>query len=168
MKKLFFFLLLAGMTTMMACKGEQGDPGPAGVMGADGIDGNANIQNYFTTFTSSAWVTENANRIHVDLNIPTITSDILNTGLVVTYFQDIGSTYWLALPFTYSFPGGSQSYHVEVNPGEIRLTSSSSSSPFSGGLNVRVVTASADGLAQNPNLDWSNYEAVASALNLAD
>ncbi|MEZ4924827.1 MAG: hypothetical protein R3A50_01030 [Saprospiraceae bacterium] len=181
MKNLFLFLLMAAATTMISCKGEQGIPGPAGVAGQDGIDGqdgqdgtngtngNANVKSFKTTVYASDWLYVISSIRQARVNVPIITNTIANNGLVMVYSHNIGSTSWLAWPLSYAFNGGTRSFYYYVFSGGLDLYSEASAgSPFESGIEVRVVAATADGLARNPDLDWTNYEAVKSALGLED
>lgn len=168
MKKLLSFLLLASITAFMSCS--KGDMGPAGKDGQDGIDGtdgqdgNANVKNTVMTLSASDWVFFSSDIWYVDLQVPTVTTDIASTGLVMVYFQEaIGE--WYALPFS----RGSQSYNFWVMSERVRIHSQNSSiapTKFTG--KVRIVAVSSEGRARNPNLDWTDYEVVKEHFQLPD
>ncbi len=163
---------MAGMTTMISCKGEEGDPGPAGVAGrngtdgTDGTNGNANVQSVNLTITSQEWQWSGPETNFINLPVPILTSDICNKGSVMVY-SSFNGTFFTAWPWTDILYG--QSFIFQFQPGALLLLcQSTNNDPYGGNLFVRVVAASAEGLASNPNLDWTNYEAVKEALNLAD
>lgn len=175
MKNQVLFLMLLGLTALLSCKGEQGDPGPAGVAGTNGVDGtngadgNANIKNYATTINSTDWVGSNLTR-KATISVPNITQEILNTGLIMVYTQDAFSSQWYATPFSVAINANTTwSYHYVADVGQIVYHSTSNDgNPFTGNLNIRIVTASADGLVRNPDLDWSEYNEVIRAIYLND
>ncbi len=173
MKLFLNLLLVAGLATLMSCNGEMGPAGPAGQDGADGPagqdgtdgqDGNANVKNLELTIQASNWVTFQSDLLYVDLNVPIVTGQIANTGMVMVYFQEVG-TEWYALPYARNF----QNYFFWVKPGQVRVHSQNTSilpTKFTG--KVRVVAVSAEGMARNPDLDWTNYEAVKSRLEWSE
>lgn len=182
MKKIFFFLLITSITAMLACKGEQGDPGPAGVVGKDGIngtngqdgkdgkDGNANIRSSLDTVQATDWVQITSYQYIATIDVPIITQDIFDNGLVMVYSRNLGdSSYWLAWPLTISYGTGLNNFFYRINPGSITLYSQNYNfQPFVSGLEVRVVAASSEGLVHQPDLDWTKYDKVKEAFHLED
>ena len=82
--------------------GPQGEQGPAGPQGEPGTDGVANIQ--VVTFSFDL-----ANLTYVEAvayynhSIPEITSDVVDSGLVLVYHQSIDGTAWFVLPAIFQF-----------------------------------------------------------------
>lgn len=161
---------MAAATTMISCKGEDGDPGPAGVMGTDGKDGqngrdgNANVKSYTTTLSASDWLFFSNDLSYVDLKVPIVTDQIAATGMVMVYLQEANGE-WYALPFT----RGTQSYFFWVKSGSVRIhTQNSGTSPNKFIGKIRVVAVSADGRICNPNINWTDYNSVKAGLDLPD
>jgi len=163
MKKVKLFslmFLVAGMLVLNGCQKE----GPAG---EDGRDGNANVVS--TTVTSSAWIYSDPSWT---LNIPyaAVTQDIINTGAVLVYAKVETSFNQLPLTF-YQTPTYSTSVEVSSYAGGVNLiwTDSDLIQPNTPNLETfKIVVISSAGIAQNPNVDLSNYEEVASAFLIAE
>jgi len=156
-------ILTLFITLVHSCK-KEGPPGPAGK------DGNANVKT--TTITFSSWTWDgNAGYSFADFTWGAITSDIVNTGGVFIYVSN-GSGGWLPLPRTI-FPTSSytQSQRYIYSTGFFRVIVQDSDllPPVSLGTWTIKILAVAGSLREaNPNLDWSNYEAVRARLRLRD
>ena len=174
MKKILAFLLLVSITAFTACKGDMGDPGldgtngQNGVDGTDGQDGNANVKNHTIAISASEWVSHSNNLSYVDVQAPFITEEIASKGMVMVYFYDPAAV-WFALPFTYSTPANTtQTYYFWFKTGVVRIHSLNSATPVKYSGNVRIVAVTSEGLARNPDLDWTNYEDVKKRLQLTE
>lgn len=92
------FFLASALILSVSCSaedgmdGEVGAQGPAGPAGQDGADGNANVT---SVIINNVNLTAGQNTI----NVPELTRDIANNGLVQVYIQG-GEDVWLALPLT--------------------------------------------------------------------
>ncbi|MDX1912408.1 MAG: collagen-like protein [Saprospiraceae bacterium] len=170
MKKVLSMLLMISLATFMSCKGEQGDTGPAGPAGQNGQngqDGNANIKTFTTTVSSSNWVEILDDYSEAQVNVPIITSDIVNSGLVMVYMQS-GSS-WTAWPYAVAFDTYTEAFSFTFATGSVTLRDISNDNiPIEPTGPLRVIAATADGMVRYPDLDWYNYEAVMNALQLAD
>lgn len=152
--------LITGSMILSGCAKE----GPAG---DDGKDGNANVVS--TTVTSSAWA-YSAPSWYLNLPAAAVTQNIINTGAVLVYAK-VGDSY-NQLPLTF-YQSASYSTTVEVSSyaGGVNLiwTDSDLTQPNTPTLQTfKIVAISSAGLAQNPDLDFSNYEEVVSAYEIAE
>lgn len=143
---------LMGCLIMTACSpedgadgaaGPQGLQGTAGTDGLDGQDGNANVSSVL--LQNVAIVVGNNN-----FDIPELTQDILDNGLVYAYAQTLSSTFWEPLPIA---TGGSIILDIDrIFVGSVQLTAT-----FSQNLNIRFVLVA--GTDVN-GVDFSNYKEV--------
>jgi hypothetical protein len=109
--------------------------GPAGPQGPEG---NANVKVDTFTVKTTDWATGalywfnngdggaiGYNSRYFDRNNTLITADLLNSGLVLVYFQSskiFNTVQWQPLPFTFTFiTGFSQNYAYETFVGRVRL-----------------------------------------------
>ena len=172
MRNLFFLLLMAGMTTLISCT-KEGQRGPAGLDGQDGTNGtngqngNANVKSLTIDILESQWTDEGPGIAQLELDAPILTEEIVNNGSVMVYLGTSG--FWYALPVVLTLPAGSQSYTFGFEPGKLTVISSiTSGAAVKPDLMIRIVTATSEGLVRHPDLDWTNYEDVSRALQLAD
>lgn len=163
MKNLFSLLLFTSCLLLVSCKGEQGETGPAG---ADGKDGNANIMSFTKNVQENDWVLAfNGQVAYFDVQIPELDAEILNKGLIMVYFKDTDINAWTAWPYSLSVSDFTVSYSFFPEIGYVELGTSglNTDAPTPNGI-ARIVLASAQGLAQHPKLDWTDYEAVQKAI----
>jgi hypothetical protein len=94
---LLFFLSCTkqGPAGATGATGTQGPPGAQGSTGSQGPEGNANVT---TVIFQNVTLTENGNTM---FNIPAITQAILDSGVVVAYYQGLGGDTWFSLPVYY-------------------------------------------------------------------
>jgi hypothetical protein len=155
-------LIIFGITliSIVGCT-KEGPIGPAGA------DGNANVVS--STISSSNWV-YNSPSWSITFSYPAITQNIIDKGAVLVYLKN-GQAY-TQLPLTiYSSATFSSSLEVNSFVGGVKVfwTDSDLTQPSNpGNREFKVVVIAASGLAQNPNLDFKNYEAVKLAYNLKD
>lgn len=168
--RLFFVVALGMGLSLSSCNLFKGDTGPAGPKGDPGLNGNYNVDAF--TFDISSWTAQGAEgtfgyQVVSTLNIPELTSDIVDEGLVMVYFQFSGDPAWYALPYTY--PSGSYTEVMDywALVGQlvlrVRATDYAAAQPVG---KARVVIASADGLAEIGELDWADYQRVSAELGL--
>ncbi len=161
-KKLLYVVLLAVITAFASCTGEMGPAGPAGADGingtngtdgADGTDGNANV-------TASDWITPTwsaTNAIYgkYDYSDEAFTSDIMNTGVVLSYADWTGlGQFVYALPFSYDDSGsGIVSINFSIIPGGIEWWYSAESD-YTPNVNAKlryiIIPASTSNKSANP------------------
>ncbi|MBR1630855.1 MAG: hypothetical protein IJ680_03285 [Paludibacteraceae bacterium] len=85
--KRIFYLLAIGLL-VASCRGEEGPMGPQGPRGQNGLDGSVQIGVYDYYVSSSEWLKTNQsdnNYWYADFDIPELTSDIYNNGVVQIY-----------------------------------------------------------------------------------
>lgn len=151
------FLILTLLSTLVACTKE----------GPQGPPGNANVVS--STITSSSWEYSNPSW-SITFTYPAITQDIIDKGAVLVYLK-VGQGY-NQLPVTiYQSSSYSSSLEVASFVGGVKVfwTDSDLTQPNNPGQqSFKVVVIAASGLAQNPNIDFKNYEAVKQAFHLND
>lgn len=128
---------------LIACEGPAGPEGPQGAQGLQGEqgpqgeEGNANVVADTLTLTNTDWLWNSILWVqttpsgasgystrYVDLTIPAITEDILNSGQVSVYMENAPSFTpgaWVSLPLEFSFTSYSINYKFEIFEGLIRL-----------------------------------------------
>jgi hypothetical protein len=165
LKSLFLFAFLLSFS---ACTIENG-PGPAGPAGPPGPAGNANVVST-EQIVLNTWIYNNQqNWYAANINVPEITADVLNTGLVMVYQQLNGGAnpVWIPLPDTYGnlttnydfYRGGLTVYRFNVdNTIPIAPT----------GMVIRIVVIPDSYRRSNPETNWQNYQETKAALNLND
>lgn len=156
----FFFAVVA----LSGC-GKEGPAGPIGPTGAAGPNGNAQIT--VTTLTSSNWYLNEPSWL-INLDVPAITEEILNTGVIIAYMK-IGD-HFHQLPSTFYFSNQySVSFGVSSTLNTLRV--SQTRSDWGWGLNpgsqtFKVVVMTASARKQQPELNFADYEAVRIAYTL--
>ena len=168
--KIFSLLLLiAGVTIFTGCEkegpeGPSGKDGIDGVDGVDGEDGNANVVS--GTITSSSWIYVEPSWV-ILFNYAAITQDIIDNGAVLVYMK-FDDTYF-QLPFTaYQSSNYSTSVEVASYTGGLSIiwTDSDLTQPDKPGeFTFKIVVITASALAQFPDIDFSDYNAVQGLLN---
>lgn len=163
-----YALALAGSVMLLNACGEKGDPGPMGP------PGNANVHSYFYTINYTGWNIYGASgtpnhSIYYEKYIPEITQEIIDFGMVVGYVYDHNLDAWVALPYTYTFAGTQEYYkfYTTLGVAGIDISLSSLLTPIpQQTLEVKIVVVAGAFKAQNPDIDWSNYDMVRKRLNL--
>jgi hypothetical protein len=145
-----------GATGETGATGATGATGETGATGATGANGTQ-VLNYLLT-NKSVTLTGNTR-----FQIPGITQDIVDKGVVLVYFRTTGSTIWYALPYA---EDDRTLKLTDYGVGFIDIKANFTS----GGLDFRVVVIAGTSLttlqAAHPGLDVKNYGSVASALNI--
>ncbi|RMG16489.1 MAG: hypothetical protein D6730_25050 [Bacteroidetes bacterium] len=113
---------------------------------------------------------ENGFFMAVDLDVPEITTGIVNSGLVLLYYREQDSDPWIALPFTRIShdPEFIETFDFIYDTGFVGLQSMASdrgATPYTG--TVRIVIADAIPVGKM-SLDTQNYEAVAAFLGITE
>ncbi|MEN0054327.1 MAG: hypothetical protein AAGC65_11690 [Mucilaginibacter sp.] len=137
--------------------GPQGPAGPQGPQGPAGEDG-ANIQSYLLvnqTVTLTGFT---------KFNIPAITQDIVDSGVILVYFRTTGSTTgYFALPYS---EAGRTITLSDFGVGYVNVKANFSQS----GLDFKIVVIPGNGLntlqVTHPGINMRNYNEVASALHI--
>ena len=151
--RFMYVLLIALLTGFVACEGPVGPAGADGVDGTDGVDGNANV-------TASAWITPTWSATNTtygtfDYSDAAITSDIMSSGVVLSYADWTGLGQFIyALPFSYDdSSSGIVSINFSIIPGGIEWWYSAESdfTPNTNGkLRYVIIPASNSSKSLNP------------------
>jgi hypothetical protein len=191
MKKSIQLLSLIALIVFSSCKGDKGDVGPAGTTGATGTTGttgqtgptgptgptgNANVKVRTYTVPNSDWLNTPAGvygaTLSATINIPEITQAIHDRGLVLGYIAGVApdNTAWFALPYSEvikSLPYTSIYKYLErIGSVTIIKQDSDGTNPSNPGQrSFKFVIIEGSGVLP-PNIDVSNYAAVAKYLNL--
>ena len=179
--------LLAALT-MASCRGPQGPQGP---QGPAGYDGNVNVASSTVTVYPNQWSWVDNCHWMVEIDYPAITDNVYNYGAVLVYMNVDGS--WNQVPMTYyyeyvnHYEDGTQETVVceasietaTLNDGGVRLYWTQSD--FYDGEDVdpvdpskhpyfvfKIVAIEATLYSERSDVDYSNYEAVKTAFQLAD
>lgn len=138
--------------------------------GPPGKDGNANVKSSTVTFSNWNW--DNTNFYsYADFTWSELTPSIVNSGAVLMYLNtNLG---WVELPRTiYPTSGYSESQSFYYNVGTFKIKVQDSDflppSPALSTWTIKIIAMESTVRKANPNLDWSNYEAVKLQLNLPD
>jgi hypothetical protein len=167
MKKLTVICMtLIAMVFAVSCRGPQGPMG------------NANVCSSTVTVYSSDWYWDNNTSWRVDLKYEAITADITDHGAVLVYMEDRNT--WRQLPYTFYY----NAFDEQGN--EFFYSSSLEVSSYDEGVSIfwtendffdeyrpedhrfKIVVIAASVYASRPDVDYSSYEAVKTAFQLAD
>ena len=175
MKKLSLICMtILAVTFLASCRGPQG---PAG------HDGNANVASSTVTIESRDWEWVNNCQWKVEIDYPAITDNVYNYGAVLVYMEVDNS--WSQVPLTYYYQdsyvneqGQTELINCEasievatLNDGGLRLFWTESD--FYDGMRpqthrFKIVAIEASVFATRSDVDYSSYEAVKTAFQLAE
>ena len=175
MKKLSVICMtILAITFLASCRGPQG---PAG------HDGNANVASATVTIYPNNWEWVNDCQWMVEIDYPAITDNVYNHGAVLVYMDVEGA--WSQVPLTYyyqdliTYDNGTQEVincaaSIEVatlSDGGVRLFWTESD--FYDGMrpdthDFKIVAIEANVYRDRSDVDFSSYEAVKKAFQLAD
>jgi len=152
--------------------GVQGPAGPQGSSGPQGTTGNANVNTIIENIASGNWVLS-GNTYYVDITVSEINSDIINTGAVSIFMESTTQTgIWLNMPWIeYGSATYFSTYNYNYGLGGVRIFKSDSdlTAPSNPGVRkFKIVVIASSGIAQNPDVDLKDYNAVKVAFNLKD
>jgi hypothetical protein len=166
MKKLTVIsMTLVAMIFAVSCRGPQGPEGPTG---------NANVASSTLTVYPSQWYWDNTSW-RVDIEYKAINADIDAHGAVLVY-MDVEGT-WRQIPMTYyyydaqydSFYASSLEVSTYLEGLSIFWTESDLSQLDAPGTHdFKIVVIAASVYQSRSDVDYSNYEAVKKAFQLAD
>lgn len=162
-------LALFAVFCMASCRGPQGPMGPAG---------NANVASSTVTVRPLDWYFDNNTSWRVDISYDAINADITDYGAVLVYMEDNNT--WRQLPLTFY-------YEAQNDDGTYSLYSSSLEvSSYDRGVSIfwtesdfydgfrpdehrfKIVVIAASYYNSRSDVDYSSYEAVKAAYQLAD
>ena len=170
MKKLSVICMtVLAVSFLASCRGPQG---PAGQ------DGNANVASSTLTIRSSDWLwLEDYGQWMVEIDYPAINNNVYNYGAVLVYMDVQGA--WTQVPFTYY-------YHQKIDGEDCLFAASIEVATLSDGgvclfwtesdmwdvrpvtREFKIVAIEASVYKDRSDVDYSNYEAVKTAFQLAD
>lgn len=161
-------LLLFILIIFISCtkEGEQGEPG------LNGQNGNANVHSVGLTTNTWIWNSGSGTRYYTWTNISNLTFDIASYGGVYLYQLNSSGNGYFQLPITAPISAGVvESDYYEYGQGilTVYIQNSNLSDPITqipNPANYKLVTISSSARLANPNLDYSNYEAVAKTFGL--
>jgi hypothetical protein len=151
------------IVAIISCKGPQGEVGPQGTQGSQGIQGNAGpigTANVIYSEWTNITFTGSGSSWQAKISAPKITQEILDKGLVKTYFKLDKNVYELPLA-----SGGLSYLYQSISIGNINLLSNSK---WSSEIPWRYVIIPGGIGARRANIDYSDYEAVKKAYNIPD
>ena len=167
MKKLSIICMtVLAVISMASCRGPKGDPG------------NANVASSTLTIKSSDWQwLEQYGQWMVTIDFAAINNNVYNHGAVLVY-MDVEGT-WSQVPLTYYYyeiNGGETSFYeasietATLNDGGVRLfwTESDYWNVRPETHEFKVVAIEASVYKDRSDVDYSDYEAVKTAFQLAD
>ena len=174
MKKLSLICMtVLAISFLASCRGPQG---PAGQ------DGNANVASSTVTVRQSDWRWVNDCQWMVEIDYPAINNNVYNHGAVLVYMKIDGA--WSQVPLTYFYEAEVEDGYsnfassIEVatlNDGGVRLFWTESDfyhAPDGPGKNdsydFKIVAIEASVYSHRSDVDYSDYEAVKTAFQLAD
>ena len=147
--------------------------GPRGPQGPPGQDGNANIWSITYLAEEGDWFDvgtpgEDEYFLALDLDVPEITQDIVDNGVVLVYYREDEQSAWIALPYTFIShnPEYIEKLDMIYSLGFVGMQSQASdrnATPYSGYF--RVVIAEAIPLGKQA-FDFSQYENAVEILGL--
>ncbi len=176
MKKLSLICMtILAISFLASCRGPQG---PAG------HDGNANVASSTLTIKSSDWQWQaNNSQWMVEIDYPAINNNVFNHGAVLVYMDVDGA--WSQVPLTYYYQDWITNEEnqqvlinceasievVTLNDGGVRLFWTESD--FYDGMrpethDFKIVAIEASVFATRSDVDYSSYEAVKKAFQLAE
>lgn len=166
-------LSIMAIAFMASCRGPQGPIGPAG------HDGNANVASSTVTVYANDWQWVNHCQWMVDIDYPAINDNVFNYGAVLVYMRE--DHVWTQLPVTYYYTFNDAQLgllnceaSIEVatlDDGGVRLFWTESD--FWDGMqpgthDFKIVAIEASVYDNRSDVDYSDYNAVKAAFQLAD
>ncbi len=127
------------------------------------------------TFSNTIWAYSSPYH-YLDLSVPELTADNINSAAVMVYFSTVEGT-WRAIPFTQYTPTYNYFMNFTTSAGSVRVTWVYNTTLSAGddpnqyyGTNVKfkAVVISAAANALKPNINYYNYEEIKEAFHLKD
>lgn len=144
--------------------------GPQGPAGTNGVDGNANVKCYTVNLFSNNWACSSI--CYADVTCSGITQDIINTGSVHVFMQSTTNTgVWLNMPWTEFNSTYSSNYNFNYSLNSLRIFKQDSdlTTPANPGSRFfKIVVIASSGKLAHPEVDYTNYEEIKEAFDLAE
>ncbi len=178
-KPFLFSAFLALVLFMSSCVGPEGPPGFDGRDGLDGRDGQDGLSAYSVTYSMTAadWEAngqpgDEGHFLFLDIDVPEITFNVVESGLVMAYYRELENDPWIALPYTFISHDPNTNYIETLDfiyaQRYFSLKSQATdreATPFEGF--VRIVVADAIPLGKN-EIDLRDYDQVAAYYGLKE
>ncbi|MHA7059319.1 hypothetical protein ACWGOQ_0018980 [Aquimarina sp. M1] len=148
--KFLTYVMMAFALVLTSCDGEDGMDGAEGPQGPAGQDGNANV-------VSVLLENQTINTGDTVFDIPELTQEIYDTGIVYAYVTVTGNQYWEVLPLSSSQNIILEIDRIEVGRITLRATFTQS--------NLRLRFVLVEGTDAS-SIDFTNFEEVQSHYNL--
>lgn len=172
-------LLLAIFAAFTACvgpRGPEGPPGRDGLAGRDGRDGNFNVISIRYEVFADDWLVsgiqgEPGYFLELEFEVPEITNDIAEDGVVLVYYRAQAGDPWILLPYTFissDDPPFTEVLDFIYGPAFVNFKSQANdfgATPYEG--TFRVIIADAIPVGKTA-LDYRNFEEVAAFFDLAN
>ncbi len=162
LKSILAICLLSILITSCTKDGETGPQGPQGPQGAAGTNGSSNVTSFTFGISSSAWI-HGSGDVYYYVKSYSI-ADVTGSAVMVYIKDSYGS--WVAMPVSDWLYVGDQ-FIYRYNSGGFELDYYYSVRPSSTRYFKAVIIPPAS-RAANPNVNYSNYQEVKAAFNLAD
>lgn len=144
---------------------KEGPPGPKG------DPGTINMSAYY--FNATSWSLNSNSDWYNSIGIPALTADNIDDAAVMVYFKV--ATAWRALPYTeVNTTNYFMGFYHYVGTVDVLWTYNgigSGSDPndyYNTNVQYKIVVIPASQRRANPDLDWSDYEAVKQRFNLIE
>lgn len=154
--KIFKYSTMALILILISCSGDDGadgaigPQGPAGADGSPGQDGNANVVSVlFENQTIS-----NGDNV---FDIPALTQEIFDTGIVYAYVTVTGNEYWETLPLSLGQQIILEIDKIEVGKATLRATFTQSN------LRLRFILVEGNDVS---SINFSSYQELQEYYNL--
>lgn len=174
-------MALFAMFMAVSCRGPmgpEGPVGPTGPAGPAGNDGNANVWSSTLTVYPDDWRWDSNTSWRVDIYYEAISTAITDYGAVLVYMEEDNT--WRQLPYTFYYTDNDENGNV------LYCSSSLEVSTYDEGVSIfwtendfydgycpeehrfKIVVIAASYYNARSDVDYSNYEAVKAAFQLAD
>ncbi len=140
----YSLMILAFVCTTVSCEGEDGAVGPQGETGDPGEDGNANV-------VSVLFENQTISDGDTVFDIPALTQEIYDTGIVYAYVTVTGNDYWEVLPLSIGQQIILEIDKIEVGKATLRATFTQSN------LKLRFVLVEGNDVS---GINFGNYNEV--------
>lgn len=127
------------------------------------------------TFSNTSWAYTTPS-YYLDLSVPELTADNINSAAVMVYFSILEGT-WRAVPYTQYGSGSNYFMNFMTSNGSVKVTWTHNLTGSKGvdpneyyGTNVKfkVVVIPSTVSAAKQNIDYNNYEEVSKAFDIKD
>ncbi|MDH7447265.1 hypothetical protein [Aquimarina sp. 2201CG14-23] len=142
--KFLTYCMMAFALVLTSCDGEDGANGLDGAIGSQGEDGNANV-------VSVLLENQTINNGDTVFDVPQLTQEIYDTGIVYAYVTVTGNDYWEVLPLSLGQQIILEIDKIEVGKITLRATFTQS--------NLRLRFVLVEGTDAS-SVDFSNYDEV--------